>query len=153
MLSPRFLVVATKDQVRLNEITIPCNYNACSTKYSSTLRGRKSYSSNIFIETNSSFKLMIFLWVVNGPNENRLKSTEHKTKIVHIRHWEDILKVSCTFNLTLSWRRPLSYGNQSNQWTGFHMITGSVMKELISASRGGGGEGWKIYSELSFLYL
>ena len=86
MLSPRFLVVATKDQVRLNEITIPCNYNACSTKYSSTLRGRKSYSSNIFIETNSSFKLMIFLWVVNGPNENRLKSTEHKTKIVHIRH-------------------------------------------------------------------
>ena len=152
MLSPRLLVVATKDQVRLNEITIPCNYNACSTKYSNTLRGRKSYSSNIFIETNSSFKLIIFLWVVNGPNENRLKSTEHKTKIVHIRHWEDILKVSCTFNLTLSWRTPLSYGNQSNQWTGFHMITGSVMKELISASRGG-GEGWKIYSELSFLYL
>ena len=33
--------------------------------------------------------------------------------------------------LTLSWRRPLSYRNQSaNQWTGFYMITGSVMKEL-----------------------
>ena len=34
--------------------------------------------------------------------------------------------------LTLSWRRPLSYRNQSirNHWTGFYMITGSVMKEL-----------------------
>ena len=32
------------------------------------------------------------------------------------------------FFLTLSWRRPLSYRNQSNQWTGFYMITASVMK-------------------------
>ena len=37
--------------------------------------------------------------------------------------------------LTLSWRRPLSYRNQSidclaNQWTGFYMITASVMKGL-----------------------
>ena len=37
--------------------------------------------------------------------------------------------------LTLSWRRPLSYRNQSidlraNQWSGFYMITDSVMKEL-----------------------
>ena len=30
--------------------------------------------------------------------------------------------------LTLSWRRPLSCG--ANQWTGFYMITASVMKEL-----------------------
>ena len=30
--------------------------------------------------------------------------------------------------LNLSWRRPLSY---RNQWTGFYMITVSVMKELI----------------------
>ena len=29
--------------------------------------------------------------------------------------------------LTLSWRRPLSY---RNQWTGFYMITASVMKGL-----------------------
>ena len=34
--------------------------------------------------------------------------------------------------LTLSWRRPLSYRNQSqiNQWTGFYMITAAAMKEL-----------------------
>ena len=30
-------------------------------------------------------------------------------------------------SLTLSWRRPLSY---RNQWTGFYMITASVMREL-----------------------
>ena len=38
--------------------------------------------------------------------------------------------------LTLSWRRPLSYRNQSNsanQWTGFYMITASVMKGLMKA--------------------
>ena len=36
------------------------------------------------------------------------------------------------FPLTLSWRRSLSYRNQSsaNQWTGFYMITASLMKEL-----------------------
>ena len=36
--------------------------------------------------------------------------------------------------LTLSWWRPLSYRNQSkcraNQWTGFYMITASVMRKL-----------------------
>ena len=36
--------------------------------------------------------------------------------------------------LTLSWRRPLSHRNQCNdlqsRWTGFYMITASVMKEL-----------------------
>ena len=39
--------------------------------------------------------------------------------------------------LTFSWRRPLSYRNQSidlqnsaNQWTGFYVIRVSVMKEL-----------------------
>ena len=34
------------------------------------------------------------------------------------------------FFLTLSWRRPLSYRNQSNQWTGFYMTTVSIMEEL-----------------------
>ena len=40
------------------------------------------------------------------------------------------------FHLTLSWRRPLLYRNQSidlqskNQWTGFYMITAPIMKEL-----------------------
>ena len=37
--------------------------------------------------------------------------------------------------LNLSWGRPVSYRNQSNdepanQWAGFHMITAAVMKEL-----------------------
>ena len=35
--------------------------------------------------------------------------------------------------LTLSWRRSLSYRNQicgANQWTGFYVITASVIKEL-----------------------
>ena len=43
--------------------------------------------------------------------------------------------------LTLSWRGPLLYRNQSidlqskaNQWTGFYMITVSVMKVLKKAS-------------------
>ena len=36
-----------------------------------------------------------------------------------------------SWELTLSWRRPLSNRNQSaNQWTGFYMIVASVMKEL-----------------------
>ena len=39
--------------------------------------------------------------------------------------------------LTLSWRSLLSYGNQpidlESQWTGFHMIGSSFMKELNSA--------------------
>ena len=37
--------------------------------------------------------------------------------------------------LTLPWRGPLSYRNQSidaNQWTGFYMITASGMRELSS---------------------
>ena len=48
------------------------------------------------------------------------------------------------FYLTLSWRRPLSYRNQSidliclaNQWTGFYTITASVMKGLTDTQ-------WKI---------
>ena len=41
-----------------------------------------------------------------------------------------ILKVIISNLLTLSWRRPLSYRNQSTEWTGFYMITASVMKEL-----------------------
>ena len=39
--------------------------------------------------------------------------------------------VTADNDLTLSRWRPLSYRNQSaNQWTGFYMITTSVMKEL-----------------------
>ena len=36
------------------------------------------------------------------------------------------------FRITLSWRRPLSYRNQSigSQWTGFYMMTASVVKEI-----------------------
>ena len=42
--------------------------------------------------------------------------------------------------ITLSWRTPLSYRNQSidcsaNQWTSFYMITASVMKELNKSNK------------------
>ena len=48
-----------------------------------------------------------------------------RTKASIYEYWYSIC-----FHLTLSWRQPLSYRNQSNQWTGFYMITASVMKEL-----------------------
>ena len=42
------------------------------------------------------------------------------------------------FSLTLSWQRPLWYRNQSIdllcKWTGFDMITASVMKDLNTAN-------------------
>ena len=50
-----------------------------------------------------------------------------RTKASIYEYWYSIC-----FHLTLSWRQPLSYRNQSNQWTGFYMITASVMKELSS---------------------
>ena len=60
----------------------------------------------------------------------------------HKEVWKKIFKL--IFILTLSWRRPLSYRNQSidlfrkicgeNQWTCFYMITASVMKGLIQLS-------------------
>ena len=40
-----------------------------------------------------------------------------------------LLRLEEDLDLTLSWRRPLSYRNQSI-WTGFYMITAAVMKEL-----------------------
>ena len=56
-------------------------------------------------------------------------------------HWHNIRKTNAEFMwtlkcnlyplwvLTLSWRRPLS-----NHWTGFYMITASIMKEFKSFS-------------------
>ena len=38
--------------------------------------------------------------------------------------------------LTLSWRRPISYRNQSNQWNGFYMISASVIKGLNAFQSG-----------------
>ena len=48
---------------------------------------------------------------------------------------KDVINLALRKCLILSWRRPLSYRNQSidcsaNQWTGFYMITAAVMKEL-----------------------
>ena len=43
-----------------------------------------------------------------------------KTRVKWFKYWN---------TLTLSWRRPLLY-RRANQWTGFYMITTSVMKEL-----------------------
>ena len=61
----------------------------------------------------------------------------------HKEVWKKIFKL--IFILTLSWRRSLSYRNQSidlfrkicgeNQWTCFYMITASVMKGLIQLSK------------------
>ena len=53
-------------------------------------------------------------------------------KLLQRRHF--IENQSPQFYLTLSWRRPLSYRNQSLlvSETVFHMITASLMKELIS---------------------
>ena len=53
--------------------------------------------------------------------------------------------------LTLSWRRPLSCRNQSidiptNQWTGFYMITASVMKELSLLLQ------WFLFSNVEVLF-
>ena len=57
---------------------------------------------------------------------------------VFIFNFEQISHIFLMFpllSLTLSWRMPLSYRNHlicgANQWTGFYMITASVMKGLI----------------------
>ena len=61
-----------------------------------------------------------------------------------LESWTSIMETSLLSNListlTLSWRRPLSYRNQSidlrsnmvSIWYGFYMIMASVMKELKS---------------------
>ena len=45
---------------------------------------------------------------------------------------ETIVTKKLVFSITLSWRRPLPYRNQTwaNQWTGFYMIGTSAMKKL-----------------------
>ena len=57
---------------------------------------------------------------------------------------EGVLLSANHFELTLSWRKPLSYRNQSidrpliggaNQWTGFYMITASITNELIKFNK------------------
>ena len=57
-------------------------------------------------------------------------------------------------DLTLSWRRPISYRNQSiegaNQWTGFYVISASVMKGL---SQFGYYSAVLWYKPLSFITL
>ena len=53
-------------------------------------------------------------------------------KNVDIKKTELLYQLKTETYLTLSWRRSLSYRNQSidMQWTGFYMIGTSVMKEL-----------------------
>ena len=63
----------------------------------------------------------------------RLKTQVEANRSLYPTSTKQICKA--IFSLTLSWRRPLSYRNQSivcsaNQWTGFYMITASVMKGL-----------------------
>ena len=62
---------------------------------------------------------------VKTLNRNCVNSVKYRTETIT--------------SLTLSWRRPLSYRNQSNQWTVFDMITAFVMKELS-------GKLWKIFA-------
>ena len=76
--------------------------------------------------------------------ETKKKKKTHFTKFLICNEIGISIRVVAKFHfyyyanaseLTLSWRRPLSYRNQSidlraNQWTGFYIITASVMKEL-----------------------
>ena len=61
---------------------------------------------------------------------------KHLKNVTLCKFWSNC-SLFLNSTLTLSWRRPLSYGNQSidllcksNQWPGFYIITASVMKEL-----------------------
>ena len=77
-------------------------------------------------------------------NVERLKCCHIQAKCLFAREMFYLQVFRATFTiqsmnhlsaiLTLSWRRRLSYRNQSicsaNQWTGFYMITASVMKEF-----------------------
>ena len=67
---------------------------------------------------------------------------QHFCKFRKIRDrldWQEDLNKARMFYLTLPWRSPLSYRNQSldlqsKSMAGFHMITASVMKELTRSS-------------------
>ena len=70
------------------------------------------------------------IWVSHWTN---CPSERHPSLLILLNH----TYVQRRSHLTLSWRGPLSYRNQSidlqskaNQWTGFYMITASVIKEL-----------------------
>ena len=62
------------------------------------------------------------------------------TNTVKQSSWRKLGHIHFLLSLTISWQRPLSYRNQSidfsplicstNQWTGFYMNTASVLKEL-----------------------
>ena len=53
-----------------------------------------------------------------------------KFRLISKLFFESFLLLGTKIELTLSWRGPLSYKKRANQWTGFYMITASVMKEL-----------------------
>ena len=88
--------------------------------------------------------LLFYFFFTLGQNQTLPKSNNKKVKlwnyiceiiVCSLRQDGDldmklIKKVRCFF-LTLSWRRPLSYRNGlANPWTGFCMISASVMKGL-----------------------
>ena len=71
---------------------------------------------------------------IESENEVLFRNFHAKRVIMEIA----MMKISSRLNnnyfpLTLSWRRLISYRNQicsANQWTGFYMISASVMKGL-----------------------
>ena len=79
-------------------------------------------------------------WRILSPRDPflyTLKTEHQKFSDVFRRYRKGALGWNGLIYLTLSWRRPLSYRNQSticgaNQWTGFYMITVSAMEELKS---------------------
>ena len=59
-------------------------------------------------------------WLQSQPTNSCSKLTTEIPEIYSVKYIQG-------WQLTLLWRRPLSY---RDQWTGFYMITASVMKEL-----------------------
>ena len=62
-------------------------------------------------------------WVVNkskSQNKQYKITTKMRVQMDDMRHF-------LCFSLTFSWRRPIC---SANQWTGFYMITASVLKGL-----------------------
>ena len=85
-------------------------------------------------------KVNLFLiWLttlIDAFHETGLFLYPLKTWFSNVLIWSRDRTVACN-ELSLSWRRPLSYRKESplicgaNQWTGFSMISASVMKELM----------------------
>ena len=82
------------------------------------------------------YELLSFLLVETISGQYSISvSPENVKKSLVFLSFQEVKKcnigVKWVNMLTLSWLRPLSFCS-TNQWTGFYMITASVMKELTS---------------------